>query len=195
MNETTNNTKDQILDVAQGLIQRQGLNAMSFQDLSDAVGIRKASVHYHFPSKDAMVSALLKRYLVDFDCAVQPILRSRSSGKNQLKRYCGLFVETLQTGNGEKGCLCGMLIAEMFSLDDEGTQLVRRFLRENLDYVREMIRVGVDDGSLTDTGDINSAAELVLATLEGGLLLARCEGGPKRLSTIIQRLLALLSTP
>ena len=57
--ESTGDTKGKILDVAQDLIQRFGLNAMSFQHLSDAVGIKKSSVHHHFPSKDLMVNACL----------------------------------------------------------------------------------------------------------------------------------------
>ena len=51
------NTREDLLDVAQDLVQKRGLNAVSFQDLSDAVGIRKASVHHHFGNKAVMVQA------------------------------------------------------------------------------------------------------------------------------------------
>src|SRR5689334_9607965 len=43
-------TKTAIMDAAQELIQRGGANAMSYQDISEAVGIRKASIHHHFPA-------------------------------------------------------------------------------------------------------------------------------------------------
>src|SRR3712207_7018673 len=43
--------RDRLLDVAQELVQRVGANAMSYQDLSKALGITKASIHYHFPTK------------------------------------------------------------------------------------------------------------------------------------------------
>ena len=53
MKRVTNNldTKETLLDHAQDLVQRVGVNAMSYNDLSKAVGIRKASIHYHFPKK------------------------------------------------------------------------------------------------------------------------------------------------
>ncbi|MCD4689251.1 MAG: TetR/AcrR family transcriptional regulator, partial [Desulfuromonadaceae bacterium] len=51
-------TKRHILDVAEDLIQRVGLNAMSYKHISDAVGIRKASIHHHFPKKDNLIDAL-----------------------------------------------------------------------------------------------------------------------------------------
>jgi TetR/AcrR family transcriptional repressor of nem operon len=193
MHGTTTSTKERILDVAQDLIQRRGLNAMSFRDLSDAVGIRKASVHHYFASKPEMVNALLVRYQTDFAEAVNQILRSHGSGKSKLDRYFGLFRQTLQSGQHDKSCLCGILVAEIYSLDDQGVALLRRFLRGNTGYLCEMISAGIDDGSLSVRGDAAFSAEMVLATLEGALLLARCDGGPKRFSRMVQQLMSLLS--
>lgn len=193
MNAKSTNTKELLLDAAQELIQRRGLNAMSFQDLSDAVGIRKASVHHHFANKSEMVNALVLRFLGDFDEEVSGILKSRCSGKTKLKRYCGLFGDMLQNGEQDRNCLCGMLMAEMLSLDETGLDLVRRFLKTNIRYVREIAAEGVRDGSLNDQGNVTGTAELVLSAVEGGLLLARCEGGPRRFTQVMSRLITLLS--
>jgi len=47
------------VDLAEALIQSRGYSAFSYQDISDRLGIRKASIHYHFPSKtDLGVAAL-----------------------------------------------------------------------------------------------------------------------------------------
>src|SRR5262245_62705529 len=59
---TSKDTKTAIMDAAQELIQRRGANAMSYQDISDAVGIRKASIHHHFPAKDDLIQAVTERY-------------------------------------------------------------------------------------------------------------------------------------
>ncbi|MDB4614546.1 TetR/AcrR family transcriptional regulator [bacterium] len=193
MVDTTRNTKDRLLDAAQVLIQTRGVNAMSFQDLSDAVGIRKASVHHHFASKAEMVCVLTQRYLSEFDGVLNQILRSRVSGKTKLKRYCNLFVETLKDGQQDKGCLCGMLIAEMHSLDDEGLQLVQQFVKSNLDFLQSILTEGVSDGSILKQASNKGTAHLVLSTLEGGLLIARCGGGPKQLADTTSRLLSFLS--
>lgn len=187
------NTREQLLDVAQELIQRRGLNGMSFQDLSDTVGIRKASVHHHFASKAEMVDALLIRYLQQFNTLLDQILASRVTGKTKLKRYCNLFVETLESGQNDKGCLCGMLMAEMLSLDKSGQSKVRTFLHSNSAAVETILSEGGNDGSLKPLSSTNATARMVLATLEGGLLVARCDGGPKQLAEIASRLTQLLS--
>ena len=59
-------TKTAILDAAQDLIQRVGANAMSYQHISEAVGIRKASIHHHFPSKETLLEELIGRYSRQF---------------------------------------------------------------------------------------------------------------------------------
>lgn len=192
MGATQVDTKTRILDTAQELIQRRGLNAMSFQDLSDAVGIRKASVHHHFATKNDMVASLLVRYLENFDSAVDRVMSSRVSGLNKLERYCNLFLETLQSGGQDKGCLCGMLMVEMASLDDPSMVLVRQFVRSNWRRIEAMVREGVEDGSIAIRGSVSGTARLLLAALEGSLLVARCEGGPKQLAENIAQLLTLL---
>lgn len=189
MPNTAPDTRTKILNAAQDLIQRRGLNAMSFQDLSDAVGIRKASVHHHFATKAEMVHALLERYQIEFQNAVCKVLDSKASGKTKLKRYCNLFLQTLEEGEHDKGCLCGMLVAELYSLEKEEAALVRKFFRSNIDSLQAIIDQGVADGTLS----ANSSPHIVLATLEGGLLTARCDGGPQKFAMMIGQLLKLLS--
>lgn len=185
-------TRLRILDAAQSLIQRRGVNAMSFQDLSDAVGIRKASVHHHFATKGAMVSAVLTRYLETFDTAVDQLMCTSGSGRDKLEKYCGLFLNTLQSEEQDKGCLCGMLMVEMASLDASSLALVRRFLQGNTRRVEALLHAGVADGSVVVPGSVPHMARLIVAALEGSLLLSRCDGGPARLGENIAQLIRLI---
>ncbi|MGB0782240.1 MAG: TetR/AcrR family transcriptional regulator [Marinomonas sp.] len=61
-----NDTKNKILDTAEGFIVQGGYNAFSFRDIADAVGIKSASVHYHYPTKGDLVSAVMARYTESF---------------------------------------------------------------------------------------------------------------------------------
>ena len=92
------NTRTKILDTAQTLIQTVGFNAMSYADISKVVGIRKASIHYYFPSKDDLVVTLLERYSHYFFKLVDTILASPESAEVKLRRYCGVFEATLSSG-------------------------------------------------------------------------------------------------
>jgi TetR/AcrR family transcriptional repressor of nem operon len=193
MNQRKQDTRERILDVGQDLVQRRGINGMSFQDLSDAVGIRKASVHHHFASKTDMVSALLQRYRSEFGREVKPILESRKPAATKLKAYFGLFTDTLEQPGNNKGCLCGMLAAELLSLEAENVEQVRGFFRENYRFIEQILNEGCSDASLAIAGDTAAMARLVFSALEGALLVARCDGGPRSMKATLQSLLGLLS--
>ena len=186
-------TRTNIMDVAQDLIQRRGVNGMSFQDISDAVKIRKASIHHHFASKQDLVEALLVRYRAEFGVLLTEILDSRAKAKGKLLRYGALFEGTLQAGNQDKSCLCGMLAAEVFSLDDGPAHSVKGFMQDNVKFLTKVLKEGKKDGSLAIRGNVEDSASMILAAFEGGLLVARADGGPEQLSAIIRNLVSLLT--
>ena len=57
-----NNTKyDKILDALQELLQDHNIQYISVSDIAKKAGIGKGSIYYYFPSKDAIVNALVER--------------------------------------------------------------------------------------------------------------------------------------
>jgi len=186
-------TRTRILDIAQDLIQRRGLNAMSYEDISRSVGIKKASVHHHFATKGDLVRAVVERYRFGFQERARSILASRASAATKLRRYFDLFVATLDAGKHDKACLCGTLAGEFLSLSDENVVLVRGFLRDQTEHLQAILELGARDGSLTVGGDVSATASMLLAMLEGGLLVARCDGGPKRMKLMLEEMVRLVA--
>src|SRR5215468_2412314 len=124
-------TRTRILDAAQELIQRIGANAMSYQHISDAVGIRKASIHHHFPAKEDLLEAVIRRYSDRFFGWLEEIASARATAPVKLQRYIALFEATLETGRHDKACPIGMLGAELATLGEESAALVQRFRKKN----------------------------------------------------------------
>src|SRR5215470_9426462 len=139
-------TRTLILDAAQDLIQRLGANAMSYQHLSEAVGIRKASIHYHFPAKQDLLEALIERYHGYFLGLVDRIIAEESNPARMLDRYIDLFEATLREGKHDKACLCGTLGAELASLDNEAVNGIRRFYKANHDRLISILKRGQEAG-------------------------------------------------
>src|SRR5438045_9122255 len=63
--------RDEILDEATRLFAERGYEGASMADLAEAVGMRKASLFYHFASKEVLYAAVLERLLVSFGAAIQ----------------------------------------------------------------------------------------------------------------------------
>jgi AcrR family transcriptional regulator len=60
--KSTTSTSGKILDTAQTLIVAGGYNGFSYADIAAAIGIRKVSIHHHFPTKAELVAVLVDRY-------------------------------------------------------------------------------------------------------------------------------------
>ena len=54
--------KTAIMDAAERRIQLGGFGGFSFREVAADVGIKSASVHYHFPTKDDLGAAVLRRW-------------------------------------------------------------------------------------------------------------------------------------
>jgi len=59
-------TRTKILDLAEKLIRQHGYHAVSFRDLADELGIKSASIHYHFRHKEDLGEAVIARYAEAF---------------------------------------------------------------------------------------------------------------------------------
>ncbi len=187
-----NDTQTQILDTAQELIQRLGVNAMSYQDISKAVGIRKASIHYHFPTKDDLIAALLDRYNAYFLRLVDSIIAQPDSAETKLRRYCALFEATLSSGEGDKACLYGMVGAELATLKHPLAERVAAFYRNNEERLARILKQGTNAGEFGFAGDVQVMATLVFSLLEGGILIARAHGGAIQYRAVIEQLMRLV---
>jgi TetR/AcrR family transcriptional regulator, transcriptional repressor for nem operon len=185
-------TKTAILDVAQNLIQTRGANAISYQHISERVQIRKASLHYHFPTKAHLLEAVLTRYCGTFLGLVDDILGSNEPATSKLRRYIGLFESALRAGAGAKICLCGMLGAELASLESPAVTQIRRFYRQNAERVGQILEAGRETGDLRFAGEAKTLGLLLFSLLEGAMLVARADGGGRKFRRVAEQFLMLV---
>ena len=71
--KTQQNLRNEIISHAKNHLQRSGFGGFSFQTLADEVGIRKASLHYYFKSKEELGLELIKEYEHSFEKWTQAV--------------------------------------------------------------------------------------------------------------------------
>ncbi len=165
-----------IANVAQALLQRVGYNGFSFEHISQAVGMRKASVHHHFSSKVALGVAIVQRYTVQFEEALRQVDRQGASAPQRLLAYADLFETTFRQEH--QLCVCGMLGAEADSLDEAIKSEVTRFFDMNLRWLGQVVQEGLAAGDLRSTHSAKALAETLLSLLEGAMLVGRSVSQP-----------------
>ena len=180
-------TSNRILDVAETLVQTRGFNGFSYADVAAALGVTKASLHYHFPSKSTLGERLIERYRTSFHNALLQIEAKHATAPARLEAYIAIYADVLAD---DRMCLCGMLAADYATLPEPMQTEVRRFFEVNETWLSAVLRRGRDRGELTFEGSALEVARDLTAALEGAMLLARSQGDSARLKTASRRLLA-----
>ena len=148
--------RDRILDAAEGMARRGGYHGFSFREVAAAVGVKSASVHHHFPTKEDMATELATRYAERFVGAL-----GAPEAPDAVGRLVAAYRAALR--QDDQMCLCGLFGAEIDALPVGVGDAVRGFFRANLDWAARAL-----GGPGTQ-----ARAETLVAGLEGALLTAR----------------------
>jgi TetR/AcrR family transcriptional repressor of nem operon len=176
-----------ILDVAEQLAQTRGYNGFSYADVAAQLGVTKASLHYHFPSKAHLGAALIERYQHTFGAALGAIDGETEDPTDKLRRYVDLYDAVLRS---DRMCLCGMLAAEYATLPAPMRERLTAFFDANERWLTAVLQSGVQRRSFVFTEPPNARARVLLGALEGAMLVARSYGDPDRFRAAAGSLLA-----
>ena len=183
-------TAERALDVAERLVQVRGFNGVSYADVAAELGITKAALHYHFASKAELGEALIYRYATRFEAALDEIDQRLGDAPSKISAYAAIYLDVLRQ---QRMCLCGMLAAEYQTLPSAMQQAVVKFFDLNETWLEGVLYEGRQAGTLRHHGSARKAAQVVMGTLEGAMLVARLHDDPARLEAAADQLLAELS--
>lgn len=172
---------------AERLVRTRGYSAISYADLAEAVGIRKASIHHHFPAKSDLAKALIERYSERFFEALEEIARRNKSGGGRLKAYLRAYRDGL--AGGDLVCLCVAFSAGRDGLSESVLARMSAFTAYSLGWLKETFRMAKGDGTIRDVGPPAAEASACLALVEGAQLRARAA----RDVTLFEDAIALLT--
>lgn len=183
---TYTDTATQILDVAQQLMQARGYNAFSYADIAAVMSIKKASIHYYFPSKSDLCRAVIHRHRLTFHTQLAQIDQQTSDASQKLDQYLHLYADIQRIP--DLVCLGGMLAADMESLSHEVKAELQGFFMDNESWLAAVITQGIQDEVFHTVESAQREAQLVVAAVQGALLVARSFGESSRFLLIAQRL-------
>ena len=177
----------QIMDIAQRLVQTRGFNAFSYADIAHALNVSKASLHYHFASKSDLGVRLIERYENAFSRTLGVIDLESGEVPAKLRRYVDIYSRVLAD---EQMCLCGMLAAEFVTLPRAMQTSLDSFFKLNESWLVAVLEEGRGSGSLRFEGSPTEVAQFIIGSLEGAMMMARFYGGIARFDAAARHLLA-----
>lgn len=179
-------THERILDAAERLMVSRGYNAFSYADISADVGIGKATIHHHFPTKADLGVAVLARYRKSNRGRVEGLLAAVSDPVARLEAYVGYWEDCILRQD-MPFCIGALLASEIPSLPDPVVQQVRGHFADLGGWLCVVIEDGVTAGRLKTRHGPKAAAEALMATVHGAMLAARVAGGDPAVFSAIAR--------
>jgi len=176
-------TKQHIVEKAAGLFNQRGYAGTSLSDLMRATRLEKGGIYRHFESKEELAGEA-------FDHAWSVASRERlqdldtiSDTVDRLKRVVSNFVCTspARLPGG-----CPLLNTAVDS--DDGNALLRARAREALrgwrEYIEATVREGIERGKIRASTNESEISTLIIAGLEGALMMSRLTRSGQPLKTM-----------
>ncbi|HHX4059810.1 MAG: TetR/AcrR family transcriptional regulator [Burkholderia contaminans] len=175
MTITGDSTAGRILEAGRQLIMRRGYSGFSYADIADAIDIRKASIHHHFPTKADLAVAVLQQSQANFDADMSLLDASGADALVQMRAYIGYW-ERCIADDSAPFCVAGMLGAELPALPDDVARAVRAHFDDLAAWLVRVLEAGVKAGVVQPGISVQTEAATFVSLVYGAMLAARAYG-------------------
>ncbi len=166
-------TRERLIDAAYRLASVKGFDRVSTAEILEEAGVRRGSLYYFFPGKDALGLAVLERVRADFMALLDQTLDAGGAPEIALDRFFKAALRKHRETGFVGGCLWGNTALEMSDTNPVFAKVVSDVFDEWIARLTKVMRAGQATGGFR--GDRNPAdlARMIVATVEGGIMMSR----------------------
>jgi AcrR family transcriptional regulator len=181
-------TRARIVEAAARLIYERGVAGTTLDDVKAAAEVSGSQMYHYFPDKDELVQAVIT-HQADVIAGSQ---RQADLGSAEgLTAWRDMVIAQAGSSRGKGGCPLGSLAGQLAETDKRARALLASGFEEWEAAIGEGLRRLHDTGHLPGGTDPDALAVTLLATLQGGLLLAQVQRDARPLETALGTLLEL----
>ena len=181
-------TRARIVAAAARLIHERGVAGATLDDVKATAGVSGSQMYHYFPDKDELTEAVIS-YQADVIAANQ---RQSDLGTAEgLRAWRDTMIAQVGNGQGQGGCPLGSLAGQLAEADPRARTLLAAGFRQWQAVIAEGLRRLREAGQLPASTDPDALAVTLLATLQGGLLLAQVQRDTRPLEAAVDTLLQL----
>lgn len=180
-------TRETLIDTAARLFHEQGYGGTGIATILREAGVNSGSLYHFFPTKEALVAAVLERYIEQLRPALTDPVEAAS--QDPIERVFALLAgyrQMLQITGCKLGCPIGNLALELADNHPEVRRLTDANFLNWVNVVREWLDAAGD--RLPPHIDRFELAQMVLNTMEGGIMQARSRGSVEPFDAAVRQL-------
>ncbi|WP_338556525.1 TetR/AcrR family transcriptional regulator [Erwinia sp. E_sp_B04_7] len=174
---------DLALDNAMLLFRRKGFHASSVAELSEAMNLTSGSIYKAFKDKQTLFLQVFERYTSQRNALLLQRLAKCPNGREKLAEVLRFYLESARDVEGRRGCLVAGSATE--ALDEPLTALVQRAVMRNKGFLASLLTEGQQDGSVSRSLSVETAAELLLCLTLGLRVAGKMQNIADQEATIV----------
>ena len=173
-------TRDRVLSAAIELIRQRGVAAVTLDDVERTARVGRSQLYHYFDGRDDLIRAVVNA-TVDMVLGGSADLLASLDTAAGIERWFARTERLCAEQGGAGGCPIGSLVGQLAEQDE----LARLALVDAFDRWEGPLREGLgrmrDRGDLRPDLDVAELADSIMASLQGGLLLAQVRRDPRQL--------------
>jgi AcrR family transcriptional regulator len=155
----------QIVDVARKIFTRYGFRKTTMEEIAAASRKGKSSIYYYFPSKEEIFRAVVEKEASELKERLEKTIHTDATPVEKLKAYILFRLHHVRTLENFYAALNEEYLSHMGFI----LEIRKKFDREELEVVREILEEGLKDGTFQlNNSEIGAIA---IATMMKGLEL------------------------
>ena len=152
----------------------RGFNGFSYADISSALGVKNAAIHYYFPTKSDLGVAVIQRAKERFTDWTRGERMATRSAAEKLEAFFRLYLKFMEAG--QQVCLGGALETDFKTLPAEMQVETQKFAFTFLVWMEGVLKEGREKRIFSFPGEAKDQAILILSSLQGALQMTRAAG-------------------
>lgn len=176
----------EIIGRTNALLAAGGYNGFSYADVAERVGVRKASIHHHFPGKADLVKAAVAQHRDATRRGLRALDQAYPDALERLVAYSRFWAECIEHANPPI-CICALLAAELPAVPAEVAEEVKGHFDDLHAWTAATMEEGASSRALRLTDAPQSEAATFVASIHGAMLAARATGQTSLFWTIAKR--------
>lgn len=177
------NSRDKILNAAEGLMLHEGYHAVSVERIIAAAAVSKGTFFYHFPTKEALPAALLRRFIDEQATVLTGLIREASQLSDPLERVLavldGLPPVFARPLNGGPGCFMAAFSYQMTCCDGLSTISQEALQGWRKGFGELLSPLCAAHPKAPGPGDL---ADFLMSCLQGASIMARIYNDPRQVN-------------
>ncbi len=167
-------TSSTILYEAEHLVKSSGFNGFSYSDIASKLGIKKASVHYHYCNKEELGIAILDKQISDFETWCFHMDQKPVSSLEKVRSYIRRSEFYIKDGNSVPPVI--MLQAEISKLPDTMKQLIKEYGKIEHIWLKQTFLKTVENNEIPSYHNPSQLALMVGSFIQGATQVGRTFG-------------------